>query len=194
MFREFRNIERAGARLQIKRDQSHQRDERADAQVKRDLERGVVLLFAAAPDADHDERRHQRQFVEKVEEEQVERRERAEDAARHDQQQNVKLLLALLDLPRDTGRGERHDRAHQDQADIDAVHADVIADAQRLTQGSWSNELVAAPADGAIELPKHLYRQQRIEIKRGGQRDGADDDAIIARHATPAARPATASR
>ena len=96
ILRQRRDVERADVRrqLQIKRDEADERQQRADAQVKRDLERGVVLPFAATPHADHDERRHEREFVEEVEEEQVERHERAEDAAGHHEQQDVKLLLA----------------------------------------------------------------------------------------------------
>ncbi len=126
------DIERVRARLQIKRDQAHQGEQRADAEIKRDLEGGVVLLLAPAPDADHDERGHQRQFVEEIEEEQVQRRERAEDAAGHHQQQDVKLLFALLDFPGNTGGGKGNNGPHQHQPDVDAVHADVVADAQRF--------------------------------------------------------------
>ena len=132
VFGEFRNIERVRAGLQVERDQADQRDQRADAQVKRDLERRVILPFAATPDADHDERRHQREFVEEIKEKQVERRKRAEDAAGHHEQQDVKFLFARLDFPRAARGGERDDRAHQNQADIQAVHADVIADAERF--------------------------------------------------------------
>ena len=132
VFDEFRNVERVRAGLQVKRDQADQRDERADAQVKRDLERRVILPFAAAPDADHDERRHQREFVQEIKEEQVERRERAEDAAAHHQQQDVKFLFARLDFPRAARGREGDDGAHQNQADVQAVHADVIADAERF--------------------------------------------------------------
>ena len=127
--REFRNIKRARARLQVKRDQSDQRDERANAEVERDLEGGVVLLFAAAPDADHDERRHQRELVEEVKKEQVERRKRAEDSARHDQQQDVKLFLPFFDLPGYTRGGERNDGPHQHQPHVDTIHAYMVTDA-----------------------------------------------------------------
>ena len=127
--------------VEVKRDEADQRDERADAEVERDLERGVVLLLTASPHADHDERRHEREFVEEVEEEQVERRERAEDAAGHHEQQDVKLLLLLLDAVRHARRRERDNRAHQDQADVDAVHADVVADAERFAPTGifWTN-------------------------------------------------------
>ena len=100
VFDDFRDVERVRAGLQVKRDEADERDERADAQIKRDLERRVILPFAAAPDADHDERRHQREFVQEIKEEQIQRRERAEDAAAHHQQQDVKFLFARLDFPR----------------------------------------------------------------------------------------------
>ena len=72
VFCQFRNIESIGAGLNVKRDKAQQSDECADAQVERNLERGIVLLLAASPDADHDERRHQRKFVEKIKEKQIE--------------------------------------------------------------------------------------------------------------------------
>src|SRR5580692_6444000 len=75
VFREFWNIKRVRAGFQVKRDEADERDERADAQVKRDLERRVILPFTATPDADHDERRHERKFVQEIKEEQIERRE-----------------------------------------------------------------------------------------------------------------------
>src|ERR1035441_985138 len=90
------NVEGAGARLQVERDEPYQRDERAQAQVHRNLERGVVLLLAAAPDANHDKCGHQGQFVEEVEEEEVERSESAQDAARHNQQQYVEIVRRSL--------------------------------------------------------------------------------------------------
>src|ERR1039457_5394313 len=80
---DFRDVERVRAGLQVERDEADERDERADAQVERDLEGRIVLLFAATPDADHDESWHQREFVQEIKEEQVERRERAENAAGH---------------------------------------------------------------------------------------------------------------
>src|ERR1019366_7075165 len=88
---EFGDIECAGARLQIKGNQSNQSDQGSDAQVKGDLEGGIVLLLSPAPHANHNKRRHQRQLMEEVKEEKVERGEGAPDAARHHQQQDVKL-------------------------------------------------------------------------------------------------------
>ena len=69
IFREFRNIERVHAGFQVKQDEADECDECAEAQIQRDLERRVVLLFAAPPDANHDERRHEREFVQEVKKE-----------------------------------------------------------------------------------------------------------------------------
>src|ERR1039457_5952487 len=176
---DFREVERVRAGLQVKRDEANERDERANAQIQRDLERRVILPFAAAPDADHDERRHQRQFVQEIEEEQVERRERAQDTAAHYQQQDVEFLLTRLDFPRAARGGEGDNRAHQNQTDIQAVHADVIADAERFDPLDLLLELVAVRAGN--ELAEHSYRQCHRD-KRAEEGDETDDDAVIARH------------
>ena len=176
---QFRDVERVRTGLQVKRDEADERDERADAQVKRDLERRVILPFATAPDADHDERRHQREFVQEIKEEQVKRRECAEDAAAHHKQQDVKFLFARLDFPRAERGGEGDNRAHQNQADVQAVHADVVADAERFDPRDLLFKLVAVRA--GHELAEHFHRQhRRDECAEDG--DGADDDAVIARH------------
>ena len=186
ILRQRRDVERADVRrhLQVKRDEADERQQRADAQVKRDLERGVVLLLAATPHADHDERRHEREFVEEVEEKQVERHERAEDAARHHEQQDVKLLLARLDLERAARRRERHNRAHQNQPDVQAVHAQLAGDAERFRaeSGNGADELVAVGVRRrAVELPEHEHRQQHRD-ERHAHRHGAHDDGKVARH------------
>ena len=126
------DIERVRARLQVKSDQPDQGDERADAEVKCDLECGVVLLLAAPPNANHDERGHERQLVKEIKEEQVERSEGAEDAARHNEQQDVEFLLALFNLPGDTGGCERDNGPHQDQPNVNAVHTKLAGHAERF--------------------------------------------------------------
>ena len=132
--RDFAEVECApvGRQLHVERNQANQGDQRAQAEVKRDLESRVVSIFAAAPDADHDEGRHQRQFMEKVEEKQIDRGERAQDAAGHHQKQDVILLFALLDFPGNAGGGEGDDGAHQNQAHVDAVHAEPTVNAKSV--------------------------------------------------------------
>jgi len=176
---QLRDVERARARLHVERDQPHQGEERAEAQVERDLEGGVVLLLAAAPDADHDERRHQRQLMEEVEAEEIERGKGAENAAGHDQQQEVELFFALPDFPGDAGRGEGHERPHQDQADVDAIHADVVAEAQAAHPRHLLLKLVAG--GGGVKAKEHFHRQHRRH-QRGQDGDAADHRPEGARH------------
>src|SRR5437016_11949843 len=84
-------------KLQVEGNQTYQRDQRTQTEVKSNLKSRVVLVFAPAPDTDHDKRRHQGQLVKKIEEEQVKGGERAKDSASHYQQQNVKLLFVRFD-------------------------------------------------------------------------------------------------
>ncbi len=179
MLGQSRNVKRAGAGLNVKCNQPHQSYQCADTEVEGDLEGGVVLLLAAAPDADHDESGYQCQLVEEVEEEQVERSEGPEDSARHDEEQYVELLLALLDFPGNTGRREGDDGTHQYQADVDAVHADVVTDAESGYPGKELLELVALSA--GLELQEHLQRQQRRN-KCGQDGDAANHRPEGARH------------
>src|ERR1700722_11529311 len=122
----LRDIKRARAKFDVQPNEAQEREERANAEIERNLERGVILFVAASPDANHDEGRNQRKFVEDIEEKQIERRKRAEDAATHDEKQDVKFLFARLDFPGAKGRREGNDRAHQDEADVQAIHAHVI--------------------------------------------------------------------
>src|SRR5665213_283094 len=72
--------------LQVKRDQPEQDQQSPHAEVEGNLEGCEVFIFAPAPDANHDEGRHEGEFVEKVKEKEIERSKRAEYAAAHDQQ------------------------------------------------------------------------------------------------------------
>src|SRR5688500_2065010 len=66
MLCDFNDVECAFAerKLKIECNQSNEREQRAETEIKRDLKRCVVLVFAATPHADHDERRNKREFVE----------------------------------------------------------------------------------------------------------------------------------
>src|SRR5262249_50136972 len=79
-FGHCRNIKRIGARLYVEDNQTCQRDQGAEAEIKRDLERGIILLQTAPPDTNHDESWHQCQLVKKVKEKQVQRGKRAQYA------------------------------------------------------------------------------------------------------------------
>ena len=122
--------------------------------------------------------------MEEVEEEKVRRHERAKDAAGHREQQNVKLLLAGLDLKRTARRCERHNRAHQHQPDVQAIHAKLACDAERFgaQPGNGADELVAIRiGGGAVELPEHQNAKQHRD-ERHAHRPGAHDESKVARH------------
>ena len=187
--RDFAKVECApvGRQLHVERNQANQGDQRAQAEVKRDLESRVVSIFAAAPDADHDEGRHQRQFMEKVEEKQIDRGERAQDAAGHHQKQDVILLFALLDFPGNAGGGEGDDGAHQNQAHVDAVHAEPTVNAKSVgaEQRNRREELIIFGS--GVEPPEQPDSQQRHE-EGGRQCRESHQEAIVARHKSQAQR------
>ena len=120
--------------------------------------------------------------MQKIKEEQIQRRESAEDAARHHQQEDIKLLLPRLNFPRAKRGRKGDDGSHQNQADIQSIHTDVVADAQRGDPGNLIHETVSVPVrDGAAVGTKHFNRQHGGN-ERGEHGNGADDDAIIPRH------------
>ena len=148
--------------LEIETDQANQRDERSGAEIDRDVVGRVVLVLSPAPHANHDEGRDERELMERVEEEEVERRECAEDAAGHHHEQQVIELLVRFDFPRHARRRERYDGAHEDQPDVDAIHTDEIVDAERFDPRNALDELVAADASlSGFVAKKHLRRDQQ---------------------------------
>src|ERR1051325_2378053 len=117
--------------------------------------------------------------MEEIKEEEVQRREGAEDSAGHDQEQDIELLLALLDFPRYASRGERDDCGHQYQADVDAIDADVITDAKSTNPGMLLYKLIIR--DSGLKLQKHFYRENGRE-ECGEDRHSAHHGAESAGH------------
>ena len=167
--------------LQIEREQSQQNQQRPQAQVKSNLERGKVFIFTPAPHPNHDKGRHQGQFMEEVKEKQIQRGKGAQDAAAHEEQQNVKLLLARFDLARNAHRGKHHHRAHENQSEVDPVHPDVIADPQRPDPVLLLHKLKTVRRLVAVKLTEHHHRQNE-RGERCQQRDAPYDKAEIPRY------------
>ena len=90
------------------RQDRQQHQHRSGQRVEEELDRGVELP-RAAPDADDEVHRHEHDFPEDVEEEEVERAERADHAGLQHEQQRVVLLLAVMDgaVRRDHGDDAR---------------------------------------------------------------------------------------
>ena len=75
--------------------------------------------------------------------EHIQRHERAEDAAGHQEQENRKLFFACLDFARATGCGKGHDAGHEHHHHADAVHADVKGNVQRINPWRALSECIA---------------------------------------------------
>ena len=92
----------------VERDEAHQGGERSEGQIQGDFESRPVAVFTPTPNTNHDEGGNQRQFVEEVEEEQIERGEGSHGPGDHEHQQHVEELHVTLDVPRHQHRGKPH--------------------------------------------------------------------------------------
>ena len=176
-------IEAVRAGAEVEGDQTGQGDQGAKAEIEGDLEGGKVLVRSAAPHADHDERGHQGQFMGEVEQEQIQRAKRGENATRHQQEENVELLFAGTDFPSAAGGGKSDDGAHEDEADVHAIHTDVVADAQGGNPRDLLFELegVAGAQRGAVKLEEQGDGEEHGH-PGGGEGREAHEEAVVARH------------
>src|SRR5207249_4712214 len=128
------DVERVEARELIDQQDAHERDDRSDGQKQRQLHRGVFLavggkvedepdrialfqafgighvqvaLGMAAPDSQQEVHRDDRHLIKEIEEEQVQGHEHADGGGSQDQQEDVKLLGAVLDVPGDEDPGKQ---------------------------------------------------------------------------------------
>jgi len=117
--------------LEIERQDAEQHQYRAGQGIQEKFDRRVELA-RAAPHADDEVHRHQHQFPEDVEQEEVERDEDADHARLEQQEHRVVFLHAFLNgVPRAEHGEEAHQRGEQQQQQADAVDADVVAGAKR---------------------------------------------------------------
>jgi len=116
--------------------------------------------------------------VKEVKEKQIHRGERTEDAADHQVEQDVKLLHAVRDVVRAAGRREGHNRAHQNNADVDAVGGQVKMQPEALDPHDLGFKLQPA---ANVERQK---RNQRAKQRQAGRadRDAADRPPLAAGH------------
>ena len=107
----------------VEADQPEEQDETADCEVNGDFPRRR-LAFAGTPDADEQEGRDERELMEGVEKEEVERSERAVSAGRDEKKARIKLLLHFLNRRRDPDRGERDERGQQQKDQTQSIRSD----------------------------------------------------------------------
>ena len=166
-------VEGRGAALHVERDQAGERKHRAEREVNGHLHRRVGAI-ASAPDADHDERRDQREFVEEIEEEDIDAGEHAHQPALHDEQQHQVNLEALgLGLDRIEAGGETDEAGEDKKRERDAVEAELQADAVGFEAGGVGlEEGVSAFLSRGGEMPPDMEREQRGDRERDvGQPD-----------------------
>ena len=96
---EHDDVQTVGAGGHIEGDQANQGGERAQGQVEGDFEGGPVAVLTATPHTDHDEGGNEGQFVEEVEEEQIQRRKGSHGPGDHRHEQHVKELHVAFDVP-----------------------------------------------------------------------------------------------
>ena len=117
--------------LEVERQDAQQHQHRSGQRIEEELD-GRVQLSRAAPDADDEVHRHQHQFPEDVEQEEIERNEHADHARLQQQEHGVVFLDAVLDRRPGTEHGhEAHQRGEHHQQQADAVDAEVVMGAER---------------------------------------------------------------
>ena len=169
-------IERVLARLQAHRDRirrevhgqnTDQRDDRADKQVQRQLHRRIFFA-RRTPDGNHDIHREDRQFVEEDQQEQVQRDEDAVDAGHQQHKERHEFADAILDVPRNDHAHHADDARQQHHHQADAVHADVITDAQRGHPRHQRLKLILGRRD-------RLSGRSVVQHERGNRQHQRDD-------------------
>ena len=106
----------------VEQDQTEQENEAAEREIDRNFPRGR-LAISAAPNSDKQESRNQRQLVEGVKEEQIDRCESAKGAARDQKKTGVKSVFMLRDFAGEPDRAKRHDGRQQQHDEAEAIRA-----------------------------------------------------------------------
>ena len=124
-------------------DQSEQEDEAAEGEIDGDFP-GDALAFARTPDADEEEGRDEGEFVEGVEEEEVDRGEGADGSGRNEKQARVEHAGGFFDLRCDPDSGEGDERGEEEQHHAQSVGPEREADAVGGEEGVLADELESA--------------------------------------------------
>ncbi len=160
----------------------HQHEQRADERVEDELDRGVDAV-GAAPDADDEVHRHQHDFPEDVEQEEVQGQEDAQHAHFEDEEGDHVLLHPLLDGPeagQDADPRQERRQHHQQQAD--AIHAELELDAEGGHPGGRGDEAEPAGVRRRAVETGHQEEREGEAHQRRGQGEAADEHHAVARH------------
>ncbi len=120
----------------------------------------------AAPDADHEEHRHQHQLPEQVEQEQVLREERADHRELDEEHHRVEQADVLRDRrPRPRHDDGAEERGEQDEQHVVAVEPDQVGDPPLRDPRQVRGELQAGR--GRVEAQVEPGRQRELHEHRG---------------------------
>jgi len=174
------DVKAAGADAQVngRREREHRAGEREQEELA-----GRVAPFRAAPDADDEEHRDQRQLKEDVEQQHVPRDEHAEHGHEQRQHPRVVFRLALLDdVEARRDRERRQPDRQQDQPDADRVDVEVKAEVVERRDAA-AHELQRLPHVKPDRDPDPDQERRQADVKRPRldalpvQQERADDRA-----------------
>ena len=154
---EREDLHRAG--LEIHVDQRDQHEHRAEEGIQEELDGGVHPV-RPAPDADDDEHRDQHRFPEHVEKHRIQGGEHADHHTFHHQEgRHVLRRLVLDDLPAGDHHQDRDKGGKQDQRHRDAVHTQVVVNAEGRYPGHPFHELHLRGADIKASVQRNTHQE-----------------------------------
>ncbi len=113
-----------------------------------------------------------------IEEDNIQRGKGADYSAAHEQEERIVEFILLIDFVRDQRGGKGNPCGHDDETQIDAIHADMIVESDRGNPGYLVDELI--PFDSGLEAEKEEEGKDCREA-RGEDRNSAVEDPKISR-------------
>jgi hypothetical protein len=160
------DIERAqlGWNSQPEPDQPEQQDEAAESEIDGHFP-SDALAFARSPDTDEQKGRNEGEFVEGVEEEKIDRSERANRAGRDEKQARIEHTGELFDFRRDPDGGEGDECGKKDKDEAESIRAKREMDTVGGEEGLLADELESADPDvvGCKEIESEEQVRARAE-------------------------------
>src|ERR1041384_7057089 len=141
----------AGSAGEINREQTQQHEHRTEQREEEKLD-GGVFLFRAAPDANQEIHRDQRDFPEHVEQEKVERNKKTQHAGFQEKEPEEILLGAFVDAIGGDNGDQAEKRGQQHQRYRKPVNPQVVVDIESGNPAHLLNKLHVMGA--AVEAGK----------------------------------------
>ena len=160
-----------GGDAEIERQQTDEQNEAAEGEVDGDLPGGGDPV-AGTPDADKKEGRDERQFVERVKEEEIQRGERARGPCDDEHQARVveaRIPLQFLRMRRNPHSGQGHNGGEEQHDEAQAVHAEREGQFPARCEENRGGELVKL---GAVLVVTENQGEREEQVERGREQRG----------------------